>query len=357
MIIVCSVDRGVSIIGKSLNFVDQGETDFKEVIEEQMRIHSESMSIFSNEDVRKSLGSDNGSFYISCGGTASGGDIDYLMSPQDSGSFRQAPIDLPKLEQLVPLKKPQLSSTLSEPLPIAAIVCGSGTSTVFVPPASAAAIVGGAGTASIGSTSRPNSEACSMHRSSLVSQDSFIRGIALAQHQGSLTSQESIPRGVIAPHLGSLASQTSISTLNAGGQGCVGNQESLARGIAHAQGSLISQEPPMSRSIITVPPIISQDSIPALNSMVMQGNMIGPESVLHHSNVIHGVSSGKNYNIVNQDSYSSISTPHSTNLTRQDSSTRGNAQESSISCGPSQPPSTLTHQDSLNRGKTGPDNL
>lgn len=347
MIVVCSVDRGVSIIGKSLNFVDQGETDFKEVIEEQMRIHSESMSIFSNEDVRKSLGSDNGSFYISCGGTASGGDIDYLMSPQDSGSFRQAPIDLPKLEQLVPLKKSQLSSTLSEPLPIAAIVCGSGTSTVFVPPASGTAIVGGAGTASIGSTSRPNSEACSMHRSSLVSQDSFIRGIALAQHQGSLTSQESIPRGVIAPHLASLASQTSISTLNVGGQ------ESLARGIA--QGSLLSQEPPISRSIITVPPIISHDSIPAINSMVMQGNIIGPEPVLHHSNVLPGVNSSGNYNIVKQDSYSSISALHGTNLTRQDSIGHGNAQES-ISYGTSQPSSTLTHQDSLNRGKP-PDNL
>jgi len=119
---------------------------------------------------------------------------------------------------LMPLKKPPISSSISEPLPTAAVVSGNSTSTVFVPPSIVAASVGVTTTAlpsvvSISSTSRPTSSAsCTLHRASLVSQDSFARGLGLAQShlQGSLTSQDSV-RGLVNLQSSSLASQESIA--------------------------------------------------------------------------------------------------------------------------------------------------
>ncbi len=316
------VERGVSIIGKSLNFVEQSETDFKEVIEEQMRIHAESMSIFSNEDVRKSLGSDNGSFYLAgsnggslctvgAGGSGIGG-VEDLMSPQGSGCFRQGPIDLSKFDQLMPLKKPPVSSSISEPLPTAAVVSGNSTSTVFVPPSMVAASVGVTTTAlpsvvSISSTSRPTSSAsCTLHRASLVSQDSFVRGLGLAQShlQGSLTSQdsvrglvnlqgsslasqESMARGSTAiprptqqqPH-GKLVRQCSTATIGfSGGQVAhLVSQDSLARSIA--QGGLNSHDS-MPRNIVQGGPLIGNDGkalvptsvAPPINSKLNQDSV------------------------------------------------------------------------------------
>jgi len=161
------IDRGVSIIGKSLNFGEQNETDFKEVIEEQMRIHAESISIFSNEDTRKSLGSDNGSFYRTDngsfyihgpgGGGVSGPNVDDILSPQESGSVKQAPLDLtPRLEQLITLRKPHV------PLPASLAEQPSVASTVTT-------VMRGSSVSEAGS-------ACSLHRVSLASQDSVTRG-------------------------------------------------------------------------------------------------------------------------------------------------------------------------------------
>jgi len=161
------IDRGVSIIGKSLNFGEQNETDFKEVIEEQMRIHAESISIFSNEDTRKSLGSDNGSFYRTDngsfyihgpgGGGVSGPNVDDILSPQESGSVKQAPLDLtPRLEQLITLRKPHV------PLPASIAEQPSVASTVTT-------VMRGSSVSEAGS-------ACSLHRVSLASQDSVTRG-------------------------------------------------------------------------------------------------------------------------------------------------------------------------------------
>lgn len=160
------IDRGVSIIGKSLNFGEQNETDFKEVIEEQMRIHAESISIFSNEDTRKSLGSDNGSFYRTDngsfyitgpvgGGGVSGPNVDDILSPQESGSVKQAPLDLtPRLEQLITLRKPPV------PLPASLVEQQSATVTTLMR----------------GSSVSEAGSACSLHRVSLASQDSVTRG-------------------------------------------------------------------------------------------------------------------------------------------------------------------------------------
>ncbi len=364
------VERGVSIIGKSLNFVEQSETDFKEVIEEQMRIHAESMSIFSNEDVRKSLGSDNGSFYLAGSnggslatvGVGSGiGGVEDLMSPQGSGCFRQGPIDLSKFDQLVPLKKPPISSSISEPLPTAAVVSGNSTSTVFVPPSMVAASVGVTATAlpsvvSISSTSRPTSSAsCTLHRASLVSQDSFVRGLGLAQShlQGSLTSQDSV-RGLVNLQGSSLASQESVARVGVAiprptpqqPQGNLVRQSSIATlGFAGGQVAHLVSQDSLARSIAQGG-LNNHDTMPR---NIVQGTLIGNDAMaLVATTVAPPIG-----NIMNQDTVPLQPVTCTSGLVKQDSITL-----SICSSTHQQQQDSLIRQDSINtHDNIAPDKL